>query len=336
MRIITALLSILVISTSLKAQDSESALRQISASVITEESTTNAIIQSLGDTAIIDTIMPANTEIDEGLERDSDEGNQNLRVHTIFLFPMLLFEVPFALLKHNETEHIEQKNHDKTEPVKQKKKRKWLKTYDPQIPSIWYGNSMLLDGIFGSSSTDFHLRNGVSKHYEIGITAFEIAKNLYGKYLGVSAAAQLYAGFYHFEKNTLLMRSHQNIDFVEAESPLKKNRFDYAGFRFPVLVGYQTPYKIFSIKTGLAIGTRGVDSKNYTYKYSRDKKESESRLHINWFSTDWMTVVGLGPLTVTYKQGLLHLFKTTSGKKAYESSLTFGIDLNWLFRMKEL
>ena len=336
MRIITALLSILAISTSMKAQDSESTLHPISVPVITEESTTNDTIQCLGDTAIIDTIMQENRSIEDSLDRDPYEENQNLRVHTIFLFPMLLIEAPFVLLNHNKTEHIEQKNHDNTEPVKQKKKRKWLKTYDPQIPSVWYGNSMLLDGIFGSSSPDFHLRNGVSKHYEFGVTAFEIAKILYGKYLGVSVAAQLYAGFYHFERNSLLMRSHQNIEFVEAVSPLEKNRMDYAGFRFPVLVGYQTPYKIFSIKTGLAIGTRGVDSKNYTYRYSRDKKESESRLHINWFSTDWMTVVGLGPLTVTYKQGLLHLFKTTSGKKAYESSLTFGIDLNWLFRIKEL
>ena len=327
MKIIATFLYAFIFVTCLNAQNLQLSPSQATDSIKIENIVHKDTI-SPAASILIDSLKTGNTAT---ADSTGDDTPLKLRAHTVFIYPMALFELLFSSVRRSPKQGPAEPTEESKKP---KEKRPLPKTYDPQLPTIWYGTSLLHDGITGSNNPDFHLRDGVKHHHEFGVTGFEISKNWYKNAIGISAAVQLYGGVYHFDRNYILKRSHKSIEFVETKAPLKTNKINYAGLRFPILVGYQTPYKIFSIKTGLALGFRGVSEKTYTYKYKEDKEKSELRLHLNWLTTDWMTVIGLGPVTLTYKQGLLHLFKTASGKKAYESSLTFGLDLHWLFRLK--
>ena len=216
-----------------------------------------------------------------------------------------------------------------------KKRHPFPKNYDPQLPVLWWGGTTLQNGVLGASSPDFHLKDGFSKNYEIGLTFFQVSKNLYKKAFGLTFGFQGYRSEYNIVGDWLAERHHNEIEFVPSGYRMKRNEIEVVGLRIPALIGYQTPYKIFSIQTGLSIGLRLTDDKNYYYQFKVGGKEEEKHhLHLNYFIANWTSVVGLGPLTLTINQGLLPLYKLTNGKKAYESSITFGFDLWWLHRLK--
>lgn len=249
--------------------------------------------------APVDSIDDALITLGDSTTEEPPEQHQDISGHTAFIFPMLLIELPFHLLRKSDSETYKETQGAVPQPPKEK--RPLRKTYDPQMPTIWFGSSIMHDGLTGDCH-EFQMDGGFRKQREWGITVIEFSKNLYKRAFGLTTALQMYGGN-------------------------KKHKIDYVGIQVPVLIGYQTPYKIFSVKTGLALGFRS------SHHDKDDEEKYDPNLHLNHLSTDWMTVFGLGPLTLTYKQGLLHLYKTSNGRKAFENSLIFGIDLNWLFRL---
>ena len=158
-------------------------------------------------------------------------------------------------------------------------------------------------------SSDLKLRKGISHSYDSGMTLFQISMPLYHHCVGGSSGLQLLFSSYSFSNKT-------NIKEINIK-----------GLRVPFLIGYNSPHKSFSFQTGLAFN---VITQNET-KY---KDEGEALgVNLKTMSAEWMTLIGLYPLTISINLGLTPFLKLNNGTKGYTSSITVGLDLWWYHRI---
>ena len=206
------------------------------------------------------------------------------------------------------------------------------KMFDPQIPVVWFGMSSLHDGIFGNYSGDFHLKDGKWRKTEFGITIWQFSKSFYLRCLGLTLGMQIYGSHYRLEDGTRALRWGNKVEFRNTDEFFRSNSIDISGLRIPVLIGYHTPYNIFSIATGLTLGIRRGDFE-YSFHGENYQQSHENHLHVIFFSVDWTAIAALGPFTLTYNHSFIPLFKTVNNINAYPSSLSLGIDIWWLHRI---
>ena len=195
--------------------------------------------------------------------------------------------------------------------------------YDPQWPFIWFGSSWLTSGIMGHSYPGYHLRSGVFNKREFGMTYFDVSKNLYRGIVGYAVGLQFVANSYDLSLSHLAKRVGDDVEFVPQEEKFRNNYLDFYYVRIPFLIGVQTYGRQLSLQTGPAVYVGGS---TYNYRLRGEEKSEDHHLHTQNFGAQWMVMAGIGPLTVTYTQQLVHLFRLSDGTKAYPSSLTVGFD----------
>ena len=269
----------------------------------------------------LDSAMVDSARMDEAIEVDRkivyDEEEINLCGHGIFICPFY-----YHVCGNSEYEKAKQE-YKKTHP--------YADTFDPSYPFFWYGTSTF----HPNGSSTIPLRSGFGKHTELGLTFIDISKNLYKKSFGFTWALQMFFKRYEIEKDMMAQNVHGRLDFVPVSSgqQLKTNKITFYGARIPFVIGYQTPYKIFALRTGLNLNWN-IEDHVYEFSFSDNDKNHEEHIHINPITVDWTTIVSLGPLTLTYSRGLLPIFRLVNGKRVYETTLTFGLDLWWRHRLK--
>lgn len=185
-------------------------------------------------------------------------------------------------------------------------KTRFPDTYDPQWPVFWWGPSSLKRGFM---SSDLKLRKGISHSYDSGMTLLQISMPLYHHCVGWSSGLQLLFSSYSFSNKT-------NIKEINIK-----------GLRVPLLIGYNSPRKSFSFQTGLAFNVITHDETTY-----KDEGE-EISVNLKTISAEWMTVIGIYPVTISINQGITPIIKLNNGTKGYTSSITVGLDLWWLHRI---
>ncbi|MBO4851383.1 MAG: family 78 glycoside hydrolase catalytic domain [Prevotella sp.] len=208
--------------------------------------------------------------------------------------------------------------------------------YDPQLPAFWMGGSMLYDGVFGSKYEGFHLRPGVWRKMEFGFTFLQVSRNLYRGVFGVSTALQFAIENYEFQRDVVAVRKGYKTAFEPAPEKLRQNYLNNFSIRIPLLLGVQTRGRELSLQTGLILHG---DRATYKNRYPDEKEAVSQPFHGNHFRASWTTIAGIGPVTLSFTQSLVPLFRLTNGVKAYPSSLTVGFDMwYWdrrLFREKK-
>ena len=201
--------------------------------------------------------------------------------------------------------------------------------YDPQWPTIWFGPSWIRSGIMGNSYPGFHIRHGVFRKHDFGFTLLQISKNLYRGIAGVSAGLQFGGNTYDISLQRMMIKEGHDVAMEPLSEKLKDNTLSFTYVRIPVMVGLQTYGRQLSLQTGIGLYVGGSQ---YSYKQRGDDKPADHHLHTQNFGAQWMVMAGIGPVTLTFSQYLLPLYKLTDGTKAYPASLTVGFDINYWMR----
>ena len=201
--------------------------------------------------------------------------------------------------------------------------------YDPQWPTLWFGPSWVNSSIMGSSHPGFHIRHGVFRKQDFGFTFMQLSRNMYRGIAGVSAGLQLVSNSFDIALDQVMRREGNDVRFEPQDEALRENYLTFSYIRIPVMVGLQTYGRQLSIQTGLGLYVGGSD---YKYRYRGEDKPEDHHLHTQNFGAQWMVMAGIGPLTVTFTQFLVPLYKLSDGTKAYPASLTVGFDFNYWMR----
>lgn len=210
--------------------------------------------------------------------------------------------------------------------------------YSSMYPTLWWGTTSLSTTIgnreSNTSREGLHSRSG----FEIGFTT---AESLYpinkrGN-LVFSNALQIVYSRHNFQNSALLTGDCHRISFEDrTHAPASANYMTYASMRMPFMLGYAPTANWLTdwldTQFGLALVPEyrfGKASYVFEPEAFGDPIEQKMRI-LHWgLNVDFNMV--LGPVKFSASVGLLPVFKTSEGKKAYCSSLNFGINIGELF-----
>ena len=210
--------------------------------------------------------------------------------------------------------------------------------YSSMYPTVWWGSLSLSTNIGNkensTSKEGIHARGG----FEIGITTAEgiYPINKKGDFL-LSTAIQVVYSRHNFQNSALLTGDGHYIAFEDrTHAPASANYMSYASMRVPLLLGYAPTVNWSTdwLDTQFGIGIvpqYRFGRASYTFEPEAFGDPIERKLTLyHWgMNVDFSMV--LGPVKFSASVGLLPIFKTSEGKKAYCSSLNFGINIGELF-----
>ncbi len=208
----------------------------------------------------------------------------------------------------------------------------------PILPTLWYAYTST-DSKIGSdanSSSGLHTRGSGSS--EVGVTIFEgitplTDRGRWGQ-LGFSMGAQTYYTWMHFQPGTLLQGEGSHVSFTPAASAASTNRLSYGGVRIPLMLSWQIAPENMASQIAIGISADMRTQGKYRFTPADMGDPIERNVRLKPFGLNLETVVCFGPLAITGRVGLLPLFQTTTGKKAYTSSIGIGINMGQLFRRR--
>lgn len=204
--------------------------------------------------------------------------------------------------------------------------------FDPQMPAFWVGSMTPSDGFMGHKTDGIPLKEGFLRQNEAGFTLMQLSKGLSHDVFGATTALQLSVGTIGLDKDYEATRANGKIGFVDVEETLGSSTINYLTIRVPVLLGIQDRRHRFSLLSGVSLDFCIPGRDRYNYRHQDDDKSHHWRIHANCFSANWQVMAGIGPLTISYTQGFIPLFKMRDGSDIYTSSLCVGLDFWYLIR----
>ncbi|MBQ9357593.1 MAG: hypothetical protein IJT98_09960 [Prevotella sp.] len=210
--------------------------------------------------------------------------------------------------------------------------------YSSMYPTIWWGTTSLSTNIgsreSNTSKGGLHTRSG----FEIGFTTAESIYpiNKRGD-LVFSNAIQIIYSRHNFQNSALLTGDCHSLGFEDrTHAPASANYMSYASMRMPFMLGYAPTANWLTdwldTQFGLALVPEyrfGKASYVFEPEAFGDPVEQKMRI-LHWGLNVDLNMV-LGPVKFGATVGLLPVFKTSEGKKAYCSSLSIGINIGELF-----
>lgn len=210
--------------------------------------------------------------------------------------------------------------------------------YSSMYPTLWWGTTSLSTNIGNrdgrASKEGLHTRGG----FDIGFTTAEgiYPINKKGDIL-LSTAVQVVYSRQNFQNSALLTDDGQLISFEDrTNAPASSSYMSYASMRVPFMLGnapsvnWSTDWLDTQFGIGIVPQYRfGRASYTFESEAFGDPIERKLKLYHWGLNVDFNMV--LGPVKFSASVGLLPVFKTSEGKKAYCSSLNFGINIGELF-----
>lgn len=204
--------------------------------------------------------------------------------------------------------------------------------FDPQMPAFWLGDMTLRNGIMGRKADGVPVKNGFFRQNEAGITLLQLSKGLSHDVFGATTALQVGIGTIGLDKDYEVTREDGKIGFVEAKETLSSSTINYLTLKVPVLLGVQDRRHRFSLLSGVSIDFCIPGRDLYYYSHQNKDDSHHWRIYANCFSASWQVMAGIGPLTFSYTQSLVPLFKLNDDTGVHTSSLCLGLDLWYLMR----
>ena len=177
------------------------------------------------------------------------------------------------------------------------------------------------DGFMGHKTDGIPLKEGFLRQNEAGFTLMQLSKGLSHDVFGATTALQLSVGTIGLDRDYEATRENGKIGFVDVEETLSSSTINYLTIRVPVLLGIQDRRHRFSLLSGVSLDFCIPGRDRYNYRHQDDDKSHHWRIHANCFSANWQVMAGIGPLTISYTQGFIPLFKLRDGSDIYVSSL---------------
>ena len=215
--------------------------------------------------------------------------------------------------------------------------------YSSMYPTLWWGTSSLSTNIgsreSNTSKEGLHTRGG----FEIGFTTAEslCPLNKRGN-LVFSNALQMVYNRQNFQNSALLTGDCHRITFEDrTHAPASANYMVYASMRMPFMLGYAPTENWLTdwldTQFGLALVPEYRFGKaDYMFEPEAFGDPIVQKMRILHWGLNVDVNMVLGPVKFSASVGLLPVFKTSEGKKAYCSSLNFGINIGELFGKRNL
>ena len=209
--------------------------------------------------------------------------------------------------------------------------------YSSMYPSIWCGKLSLANKAGehsdGMAKAGLHLRGS----YEIGVTTAEALcpLNRQGNLL-LSNAFQIVLYKHNFQNSALLGNVGRHIAYEDrTNAPASSNYMTYYAMRLPFMLGWAPTVNWASdwLNTQFGIGLSPLYRVKAAYVFEPEAfgDPIERKLNIYHWGLDLDLNLVWGPVKFSASLGLLPIFKTTEGTKAYSSSLNLGVNIGELF-----
>lgn len=209
--------------------------------------------------------------------------------------------------------------------------------YSSMYPTIWWGTSSLAtrvgDHRDGTTKAGLHLKDS----YEIGVTTAEgmYPLNKKGDLL-LSNAIQIILYKHNIQNSALLSNVGRHIAFEDrTNAPASSNYMMYSAMRLPFMLGWAptVDWTTDWLNTQFGIGLAPLYRMKAAYVFEPEAfgDPIERKLKIYHWGLDLDMNLVCGPVKFSLSLGLLPVFKTTDGKKAYSSSVNFGVNIGELF-----
>ncbi len=198
-------------------------------------------------------------------------------------------------------------------------------------PTVWFGFASLLKKPWSSYSGYQHGRK--SKSFSLGFTPYSIAIPFDKSQIwGVTAAFQAEWVHQCFQKDYAVGQQGNLYTFTKLDRRAEGNNINYGVFKLPVMLSVQNE-DWGSVSLGLAPELRTNASYKLTAAPGSGVGNMSGTYHINRFGLSMVANITAGPIVWSTSIGLLPLFKSTDGKKAYQMTTTFGIDIYEIGRL---
>lgn len=215
--------------------------------------------------------------------------------------------------------------------------------YSSMYPTIWWGTSSLNTHLSTKSNNGSMATDGLHTKgsYEIGFTTAEaiIPINRSGTIL-FSNAVQVVFSRYKFQNSALLSNVGRHIAFEDrTAAPASASYMSVASMRLPFMLAWAPtvnwPSDWLNTQIGLAIVPEyrfGKAAYRFDPEAFGDPINRSLKIYHWGLNVDFN--MAMGPVKFGVSVGLLPLFKTVDGKKAFYASLNLGINIGELFKKR--
>ena len=207
----------------------------------------------------------------------------------------------------------------------------------PVLPTVWYayGSTDNKIGSAANSTGGLHVKGSGST--EVGVTIAEgvapLTRRSSWGLLGLSMASQVYWTWQSFQPGVLVQGEGSHVSYSEAAEAASTNRLSYGGVRIPVMLVWNPMERQHAMASQIAIGLSADVRMGGKYRFTPSGMGDpiERGFKVNTFGLNVESAINFGPIVITGRVGLLPIFKTTQGKKAYTSSIGIGVNIGQIF-----
>ncbi|MFW5706720.1 MAG: GIN domain-containing protein [Bacteroidota bacterium] len=204
----------------------------------------------------------------------------------------------------------------------------------------WSGFEM---GINGYLTPDHNFELGedaemINLRYEksvvVNINLFQQSFPIISNYLGLYSGVGLSFNNYRFDNQTRIIYDQDGLEFVEDESPMRKNKITLTYITVPLMLEFQTggnrKVEKFHLAGGMILGTRIGSHAKYVYDDEGKKRKEKdfSNFHVPPFRFDLTGRIGWGKVNLFATYALNSLFLADKGPELYPFSVGIRV-VNW-------
>lgn len=204
--------------------------------------------------------------------------------------------------------------------------------FRPYLPTVWYGYNYIGNRISSSKSDGVYGRK--SKSFEIGITPWSFAlpfnkSNTFGLIGGV----QLTWVHMCFDKNYAVSMQGDRLAFTKLDMKASGNNMNYGTLRIPLMLSIQQDYSDYCANIGLSAEVRTNGAYRLSPAAGSTAPDVPDGLKLNRFGLNLDFSICITGIYFGASMGLTPLYKSTTGNKAYYTSVHMGINLPEFIRL---
>lgn len=196
------------------------------------------------------------------------------------------------------------------------------------LPTIWWAPVFTQESLASSKTENIQTKRAGS--FEIGVTPYSHCFPLEKSHSwGLTTGIQgIYVRQSYNHGFLLAMRNDQVATTNDHGYRARHSAMTYFGVRVPLLVTMdcsRSRSDTYSISLGVDVEWRT----NGSFKYTNTGNNPEvcNDIHLNHWGMGIVEQIKMGPIVINGRIGVTPLYKTTTGKKAFSSSIGIGFDL---------
>lgn len=196
------------------------------------------------------------------------------------------------------------------------------------LPTVWWSQTVTRESVFGNKTDNIRTKNAGS--FEIGLTPYSHCFALDKAHTwGLTTGVQAFYARQSYNHGFLLSMDGDRVLTSDAHGyRAQHSAMSYFGVRVPLLVTLdytQNRQNTYSVSLGIDVEWRP----NGSFKYTGTGNQPEvcNDIRLNHWGIGIIEQFKIGPVIIQGRIGVTPIYKTTTGKSAFSSSIGVGFDL---------